>query len=190
MLVQLTKKQLKEIEKFCVAVQEARKGRDKKNNDEGEHRIKREMVGKIGELAACVATGIGQVDFAIYDSKELLKNCDYDLADGIHVKTCEASAKGTKFDGWLISVWEKWLNDPTSLDAMIFCYADDKGQVDVIGWLYVSEIRQLIRPPVSRKLSHKVAVYAEDIIKYIRNIELLKSAKNPQQGGSDPAISF
>lgn len=163
MIIQLTQTELSKIKTFCNDVHTARSNRDRRNKDEGEHRIVREMVGKIGEYAAWKATGIGQVDFKIYKDREVSKNCDGDLTPYTHVKTCAEEYRGTKYDGWLISLYDRWFDKPQIDDRIILCYAKVDGWVDVAGWVKATEMKPFYRLPQSRKLTHKLAWYAEDI---------------------------
>lgn len=174
MIVQLTKEQLAEVASFCDKVTAARKKRDIRNNDTGDHRIKREMIGKIGEYGVAIAIGIGSVDFKIYSDGQVNKNCQSDLAPGVHVKTCNLESKGKRADGWLISISERLLTDSGKSDIVIFCYASLAGAIEVVGWLSAAECKQYLRPPVNRNLQHKLAIYASDVDGKLMNISEVK----------------
>lgn len=173
MLIQLDKAELSQIKKFCEAVTKARTARDRKNNDTGDHRIIREMVGKIGEYAAWKATGIGEVDFNIYKDREVSKNCVGDLDEVTHVKTCAEEYRDTKYDGWLVSLYDKFFDAPKLDDRIILCYATIDGAVDVVGWVKATEMKPFYRLPQNRKLAHKLAIYRSDISHIIYPIESL-----------------
>lgn len=174
MIIKLGPTDLAVIREFCEKVQVARRKRDSRNKDTGEHRIIREMLGKTGEYAAWKATGLGSVDFQIYPDGTVFENCSGDLGPHWHVKTANTQYRGTRYDGWLVGKGEKIVDTPTIRDILILCYADDTGEVDVIGWVRATEVKSFYRRPVSPKLNHKTALYYDDIKHLIYNLEDLK----------------
>ena len=168
----LTQQELSQIKDFAAKVGQARVGRDRANNDQGNHRILREITGKVGEVGARKELGYGAVDFTVYKgTKTLVKNTAFDLAPNIHVKTCNLKYRATKYDGFLVGLSDSIVKAPQKEDKIILVYADESGNYEVVGYVYVSEVAHLYKPPVNTNLLHKIALYTKDIEDYVRPIE-------------------
>lgn len=171
MLVKLTKEEMAKIKDFCTTLSSKRRQRDIVNNDTGNHRIIRELTGKAGEYAAWKVTKIGSVDFEIYAAADVKKKCLGDLDEHTHVKTCHAKYKDTRYDGWLVGILEKWIDNPHEDDKIILAYGDEGGTVEIAGYILAKEVVGMYKLPINRKLEHKVALYRKDIDSYIRDIK-------------------
>lgn len=162
--VNVTKRTVEFIEKFCEAVHKKRKFRDAKNNDSGKRRIKNEITGKIGEFAAWAIYGGTKPDFNLYENGKV--NFDGDLGPGKHVKTCHIKYRGRDIDSWTADKKDPIVFDPTDDDMIILVYADEKGTAYIEGHVKASDVKKFWKP--TRNIPHKVAIYRDDIEEFIQ----------------------
>lgn len=162
----------KKIRKRSNDIHGARASRDARRNDNGSRRLEQALVGKIGEVVAWKLTGIGEVDFDIYEDGNKHVDFEYDLAKYVHVKTCNSRFKDSPFDSWTVDKRDPMCCDPDPWEIVILCYASvhsDYAEGDAIGFVVAKDVVDLWKP--TKKIPHKVAIYKDDIEDLIKPIE-------------------
>jgi hypothetical protein len=162
--VKLSDKLVDFITKFCEKVHAARKQRDLCNKDRGKQRIKNEITGKVGEVAAWKVCGGKQPDFEIYENGR--PNFDADLGNHIHVKTCHLRYKGRPLDSWTVDKRDPLCFNPHPKDVIVLVYANEYGDNEVVGYVNATDVKPYWRP--TRNLYHKLAIYRSDIKEFIQ----------------------
>jgi hypothetical protein len=159
---------LTKIVEFCKKVHAARATRNKRNNDSGDHRLTREITGKVGE--ACVAYLLNlwhKIDFDVYETGNV--KFEADLGKHIHVKTCHIDAKGTELDSWLVDKSDDVFHNPHKNDKIYLAYANELGKCEVLGYVNAVDVYWIWKS--SKTLFHKMALYIDDIKDLIHPIK-------------------
>jgi hypothetical protein len=162
-----TKEEINQISKAATAIHNKRFGRDFRNGDTGNHRIEREIIGKLGEVAASKYYG-GTVDFSLRESGTF--TFDSDLDENVHVKTCSYDER-YKSNSWTMDRSDPLIIRPDPKDIIVLVYAklneDGTGETEVVGHVYAKDIISHYVDCRSPRMKHKCAFYWEDIKKDI-----------------------
>lgn len=181
--INVTRDDITRVQNFCQAIQQKQDrygSRDRSRGDTGKHRFLNGFVGKIGEVGAAKIFG-GTVDFRVWATGQRgLDQFEPDIASSsstynLHVKTChmkhtKRSPRGvvpTATASWTIDVSDPLMKNPADRDRIILMFASDYGDVQYLGWIDAKQALPFWKPCLSSTLSHKRAIYMNDIWQYI-----------------------
>lgn len=152
----------KRIMDFAVQVVKKREDRNSRNNDRGSHRLLREIVGKIGEVAAQKKYG-GEVDWNLYENDEYKHDPDL-VGTNYFVKTCSVQ-EAINGISWLIDKSDQIVTNPTFQELIFACADPNNWTVKVLGDVHSSKLLGHYGPARSKKIrKRKVAVWCNDFI--------------------------
>lgn len=162
--------------------------RDIIHRDTGTRRKSQFCLGKIGEVAVARVIG-GWVDFSIWD-RGFTFDPDIEMPThhyftnmNIHVKTCNAKYVDKKHltvshnASWTLDKGDPIRRHPTENDIIFLMFAN-QSRAFLLGFLYANQILHLWKPCVDSRMNHKMAIYYNDIKKYIiHSISVLPSTQ-------------
>lgn len=180
--VQVSDKDYARVASYSRAInqkQAQKNSRDQQRGDVGNARFTHCMIGKLGEVGAAKLTG-GQVDFEIWQSgsrgrdqfePDITKAHDFFKDLKLHVKTCNfnnATVFSNKLvpssrNSWTVDVADPIYSRPGSKDVIVLMFADDRGRVYGLGWVWAAYVQNLWKPCFSAHMRHKRAIYFSDI---------------------------
>ena len=160
--------------------QALKNSRDQQRGDTGSARFTHCLIGKLGEVGAAKLTG-GEVDFSIWQSGSRGRDqFEPDITFPkeaffkdlkLHVKTCNfnnTSVYNNKLipsgrSSWTVDIADPIYSRPGSKDVIVLMFADDRGRVYGLGWVWAAYVQRLWKPCFAAHMKHKRAIYYSDI---------------------------
>lgn len=191
--IEISKKEKDIVQEFCeklYKLQQKDGSRDVIRNDTGSHRLIQGLIGKFGEVGASKVIG-GNINFTIWEKNSRKGDFfDPDIIEThenkiklldlknkrLHVKTCgtqhaiklQKRIIPTLKSSWTIDISDPIYRNPTMDDIIILMFSSPKADVFYVGYVYAYEVQNLWKPCLNPILTHKKAIYYEDIKKFIR----------------------